>query len=738
MPPPRKAKGPALIVEGLVIENKQEAMALILDRLEKLTDRSGRSISELFMEAPDRDEYPDYYVIIETPMAFDMIRESLRNGEYKDENARKFGRDLKTMIGNAKKYNRDGSMVYRDAISLESYIDVALKWLNSDDSLVPKKEEFSAEFCHRVLDIIKSHQDESGRQVAELFLELPSEEDYPDYYKEITNPISIGVIEERIDRSIYPKLERFEKDVNLMFDNAKHYNAEGSVVYLDAETLQQLFWKTIGKNGRGRQTKGKRTRKHDRELQEVVHGDQKYRVGDFIHIQNDSEPSKPTIGLVSNLWQEEKYVILRKEFDLQFQDVSMTNPDRFYQSEVVKAAGVYEHLVSDIKERCFVLQTKDYIRGRPVNWKEGQSIYVCEQRYNESYKSVSKIKNWASCFPPGHKPEPVQLKLFPQPLAIKKLPSASMVDKAVKRDTSEPASRAESPSSLQDSSSSYASSREGTPKEQLPKEEHPKTTKSNKRKSAQIQLDSTSKLVTTLTERPEPDSQPPSKTRTTPSLQHRYRCYYANMQTEQNCGATFPSELELQQHVISEHANVSSAPALKRGRPKKTSSDLGSNIASPITPVATQPIESGASDKSVRAQSPYGPFSPTGPHAPSLTRPTIPNQVLSNQDMNSGATYSQTPQSQQQMPYIQQPQQRGAAYAQQPYDQPVQNEHSRPTDYTQTVPYNQAYGYGHNYPMQNSPQQTYSYNQTPYQQGYSSQAYNAQQQGPYPQPYSQP
>jgi hypothetical protein len=30
-----------------------------------------------------------------------------------------FGRDLKTMIANAKKYNREGSMVYRDASILE-------------------------------------------------------------------------------------------------------------------------------------------------------------------------------------------------------------------------------------------------------------------------------------------------------------------------------------------------------------------------------------------------------------------------------------------------------------------------------------------------------------------------------------------------------------------------------------------------------------------------------------------
>jgi hypothetical protein len=39
MPLPRKAKGSTSITEGLPVENKQEAMATILGRLEELTDK---------------------------------------------------------------------------------------------------------------------------------------------------------------------------------------------------------------------------------------------------------------------------------------------------------------------------------------------------------------------------------------------------------------------------------------------------------------------------------------------------------------------------------------------------------------------------------------------------------------------------------------------------------------------------------------------------------------------------
>lgn len=118
---------------------------------------------------------------------------------------------------------------------------------------------------------------------------------------------------------------------------------------------------------------------------------------------------------------------------------------RFYPSEVLKA-GTHEHMVDEIEEKCFVLYTRDYIRGRPIEWKQGQSIYLCEQRYSESYKTVSKIKNWASCLPPGHKPSDIKFNLFPEPLVLKKLPSASMMDKAAgKHELAEDASRASTP-----------------------------------------------------------------------------------------------------------------------------------------------------------------------------------------------------------------------------------------------------------------------------------------------------
>lgn len=45
-----------------------------------------------------------------------------------------------------------------------------------------------------VYDIILAAKDKSGREVTEFFLELPSAEDYPDYYEVIQQPISLEEI----------------------------------------------------------------------------------------------------------------------------------------------------------------------------------------------------------------------------------------------------------------------------------------------------------------------------------------------------------------------------------------------------------------------------------------------------------------------------------------------------------------------------------------------------------------
>jgi hypothetical protein len=78
---------------------------------------SGRLIASDFMELPSRKRYPDYFVTIKKPIAFDMISARVDNDEYDDIEALKA--DITLMASNAKKYNVKESSIFQDAVVLQ-------------------------------------------------------------------------------------------------------------------------------------------------------------------------------------------------------------------------------------------------------------------------------------------------------------------------------------------------------------------------------------------------------------------------------------------------------------------------------------------------------------------------------------------------------------------------------------------------------------------------------------------
>ncbi|KAJ2357646.1 ATP-dependent DNA helicase Snf21 [Coemansia sp. RSA 2618] len=86
---------------------------------------------------------------------------------------------------------------------------------------------------------------EHGRRHCDLFLELPSKRNYPDYYVIVRQPIAIKTIRHKAKAHRYATVVDFYNDWKLMFDNARLYNKEDSIVYDDACVLQQLVWTTL-------------------------------------------------------------------------------------------------------------------------------------------------------------------------------------------------------------------------------------------------------------------------------------------------------------------------------------------------------------------------------------------------------------------------------------------------------------------------------------------------------------
>lgn len=83
------------------------------------------------------------------------------------------------------------------------------------------------------------------RRVADAFVQLPSADDYPDYFELIKNPMDLRSVKEKVDEGSYSGWDAFERDMLLIFDNAKTYNVEGSDVYEDAAALEKIFREAI-------------------------------------------------------------------------------------------------------------------------------------------------------------------------------------------------------------------------------------------------------------------------------------------------------------------------------------------------------------------------------------------------------------------------------------------------------------------------------------------------------------
>jgi hypothetical protein len=100
----------------------------------------------------------------------------------------------------------------------------------------------------KIWDAIATARDEeTGELHSTLFMSLPSKNVYPDYYELVKNPIALNPIRKKIEAHKYESMEEFEMDLKLLIDNARVYNSPESLVYSDAESMQQVAFDKLGK-----------------------------------------------------------------------------------------------------------------------------------------------------------------------------------------------------------------------------------------------------------------------------------------------------------------------------------------------------------------------------------------------------------------------------------------------------------------------------------------------------------
>eukprot|EP00124_Ichthyophonus_hoferi_P002954 Ihof_evm1s228 gene=Ihof_evmTU1s228 len=79
--------------------------------------------------------------------------------------------------------------------------------------------------------------------VSDVFMKLPNRTEYADYYQIVTNPISLGQIKAKANKSQYHSFEEIEAALETMYQNARDYNEEGHWVIRFADLLKEEYFK---------------------------------------------------------------------------------------------------------------------------------------------------------------------------------------------------------------------------------------------------------------------------------------------------------------------------------------------------------------------------------------------------------------------------------------------------------------------------------------------------------------
>ncbi|KAF2752169.1 chromatin structure-remodeling complex protein-like protein rsc1 [Sporormia fimetaria CBS 119925] len=271
---------------------------------------------------------------------------------------------------------------------------------------------------------IRKPRNEQNRLMVSAFERVPDKTAMPEYHAEIKSPMAMDILKRKLKRKKYTSVDHFMQDVELMFENAKQYNEDDSQVYKDAVHLQ--------KEARvlAQQEKEKPDSEYTSEEGRIpmpsgiLHNGELWKVGDWVHIQNPNDLTKPIVAQIYRTWQDAEGGKWVNACWYYRPEQTVHRFDRhFLENEVVKTGQYRDHRIEEVVDRCFVMFVTRYNKGRPRDFPADKEVYVCEARYNEEKHKLNKIKTWASCLPDEVRDKDYVMDLFDAPRKLKKVPS---------------------------------------------------------------------------------------------------------------------------------------------------------------------------------------------------------------------------------------------------------------------------------------------------------------------------
>ncbi|KAK3698035.1 hypothetical protein LTR37_017151 [Vermiconidia calcicola] len=275
-----------------------------------------------------------------------------------------------------------------------------------------------------VLKALRKPKNKLGQVMIKHFDRLPEKAAMPEYYAEIKTPIAYDMLKKKVKRKKYATLEAFMSDVNLMFNNAKEYNTDDSQIFKDAVTLQieagKLYDNEKAKSDEQfADDEGKIPMPNG-----ILHNGELYKVGDWIHVQNINDLTKPIPAQIYRTYKNPNGQNMVNVCWYYRPEQTVHRHDKHFMSnEVVKTGRYRDHHIEEVEGKCYIMFYTRYFKGRPRGLPRGMEIYVCRDRYNEERHQFNTIKTWASCLPDEIRDKDYEMDIFDHSRPIKKYPS---------------------------------------------------------------------------------------------------------------------------------------------------------------------------------------------------------------------------------------------------------------------------------------------------------------------------
>ncbi|KAF9427481.1 hypothetical protein BGZ94_004816 [Podila epigama] len=280
--------------------------------------------------------------------------------------------------------------------------------------------------------LILNHRDKTGRNLSEIFMALPSKDEYPEYYDVIKSPMSLQLVLGRIKAEYYKTVEDFDREFQLIFENALIFNEDGSQINKDARALLKVFntkkkeifiqYKLIDKSKSGGVDKSDR-----RTVSSLSKNGVNYQAGEFVELNDGPR----TIILIERLETDSNngQFIAGSKF-LRPEQTLQVPGQMFYEKEVLKASGEWEYNFDLVDHKVYVQAHKDFVRGQVIEFDK-KDVYVCENRYSETGKSAFLIKDWKRVYTVDPLPTPV--RPYPAVIKLPKFEVKSILNKGMQQ-----------------------------------------------------------------------------------------------------------------------------------------------------------------------------------------------------------------------------------------------------------------------------------------------------------------